>query len=122
MWTKYWLLRDQQQATAIVTREHEHSVVDYSYRVRGNDYKGTDRRRYLTQEHRYVGVTVGGEAVVYFSSSHPWLSALTPPDNIIPDGFPGVILFLALEIWFIITIINPNSRWAYKNPRRPTAS
>jgi hypothetical protein len=122
MWTSYWLLRDRQQGSAVVTKEHGHNVVDYSYRVNGKAYRGTDRRRYLTQEHRYVNIFVGGEAVVYFSSSHPWLSALTPPDNILPAGFPGTLLFLAMEIWFLITLVNPNSRWAYKYLRRPVAS
>jgi hypothetical protein len=121
MWTRYWLLKDGQQETAVVTYEHARNVVDYSYRVGGREYKGTDRRRYLRERHEYVNVRLGGHAVVYCSSSHPWLSSLTPPESILPDGFLGVLLFLMLEIWFIITLINPNSRWAYKLPHRSPA-
>jgi hypothetical protein len=121
VWKHYWLLKDGEQGTGIVTYEHARNVVDYCYRVGGKEYKGTDRRRYLRESHEYVNVMLGGHAVVYFSCSHPWLSSLTPPASILPDGFLGVLLFLAFEIWLIITLISPNNRWAYKLPHRPTA-
>jgi hypothetical protein len=59
MWTRYWLLKDGQQETAAVTYEHARNVVDYSYRVGGGEYKGTDRRRYLRERHEYVNVMLG---------------------------------------------------------------
>jgi hypothetical protein len=122
VWTSYWLLKDERQAVAVITGEHGHNVVDYSYRVNGTEYKSADRRRYLTAEHRYENAVAGEQAVVYYSSSHPGLSRLTPPNSIIPDAFGAVILFLAAEVWLIFTLINPDSKWAYKEPRRPTAS
>ena len=122
VWNRYWLLQDRQQTVAAVTKEHGHSVVDYTYRVAGKEYRGTSRRRYLDQEHKYEEAVVGGTAVVYFSASHPWLSNLTPPSTIIPEGFPVMVLILAFEVQFVITLINPDSRWAYKLPQRRAAS
>lgn len=89
VWRKYWILRDGRRSTALVTRKYGHELVDYSFHVNGKEYKGTDREKYVSQEHRYEDVTLGGEAVVYFSSSHPWLSSLARPDSILPDGFLG---------------------------------
>ena len=122
VWRKYWLLRDGQQSTALVTWKYGHELVDYSFRANGKEYKGTDREKYVSQEHRYEDVTLGGEAVVYFSTSHPWLSSLARPDSILPDGFLGVIVFLVFDILLIRLLIDPDSKNVYADPRRAAAS
>jgi len=122
VWNSYWLLKDGQQVRGFVTRDRGRNIVDYTYEVGGKQYKGRDRRRYFVEEHRYENAMVDGRIVVYFSPSHPWLSRLTPQVTIIPEGFPVLLLMLAFEVMFIITIINPDHKWAYRMPQRPAAS
>lgn len=97
-------------------------MVNYTFRVNGKEYKGTDRERYISQDHRYEDVTLGGETVVHFSSSHPWLSSLARPESILPDGFLGILVFLLFDILLIRTLIDPNSKNAYAAPRRAAVS
>jgi len=122
VWRNYWILRDGQQGKALVTRKYGHELVDYSFNVNGKEYKGTDRERYINQDHRYEDVALGGEAVIHFSSSHPWLSSLARPSSILTEDFLGVIVVLLFDIWLIRLLIHPHSKYVYADPRRATVS
>jgi hypothetical protein len=55
---------------------------------------------------------VGEASVVYFSSSHPWLSPLNRPRTAMLDGLPAVVLAWLFIILFINTAMNLKSEWA----------
>jgi hypothetical protein len=61
---------------------------------------------------RYAHVTVGEQSVVYFSSSHPWLSLLNRRRTAMVEGLPVVVPAWLLIILFINTAMNPTSKWA----------
>jgi len=111
-WRNYWLLEDSQQAVAIVSKEHwsGHKLVVYQYVVNGKQYTGTSFRNW--EDPRYGNVQAGGESVVYFSASHPWLSLLYKPRTVV-EGLPVLIIVLVLEVFAVVTIIRPKSSWAY---------
>jgi hypothetical protein len=111
-WTNYWLLKDGQPGMAIVTKDYwgGHNVVVYEYAVNQKHYTGRSSRSW--QEPRYRNVRAGDESVVYFSASHPWLSLLNKP-RIVVEGLPVVIIVLGLELFAVVTIINPRSKWAF---------
>ena len=111
-WTDYWLTRDAQQGVAAITKVlwTGHSGVAYRYRVNQREYRGeeaVDRGKNLG----YVGESV----VVYFSSSHPWLSRLRFPRSVMPGGLPVILLAWFFMVLFIITAIDPDNKWALKS-------
>lgn len=110
-WTNYWLLRDAQQGTALVTKEHwsGHDAVVYKYVVDQREYIGQSSRNWKDAKK----VQVGERTVVYFSASHPWLSLLYMPETALL-GLPVIVLVLVLEVFAMITIIKPKSRWAFR--------
>jgi hypothetical protein len=114
VWKDHWLVRDGQEGMAVVTKEHwaGHGVVVYQYRVGQNVYTGQDRRS--LQNPKYAHVMPGEQSVVYFSSSHPWLSAINPPRTVMIEGLPVVLLAWLLEAGLLVTVINPNSGWAFR--------
>ncbi|HEV2194422.1 MAG TPA: hypothetical protein VGR55_02515 [Candidatus Acidoferrum sp.] len=121
-WSNYWLVKDAQEGTAIVTKElwTGHNVVQYRYRVNQKEYTGQDRRS--RQDPRYANVLVGERSPVYFSSSHPWLSALNRPHSAMIEGLPVVVLVWFLIALLVITAINPNNKWALKFSKSQTQS
>jgi hypothetical protein len=112
LWKNHWILKDGQQGIAVVTKVPwtGHKAVAYRYRVNQRDYTGEDARSW--QDPRYAHVMVGEESVVYFSSSHPWLSLLNRPRTAMVEGLPVVVLAWLFIILFINTAMNPKSRWA----------
>ena len=92
LWKDHWLVNDGQEGMAVITKEHwgGHGVVVYRYRVGQNVYTGQDRRSW--QSPKYAHVMPGEESVVYFSASHPWLSAINLPRNVVVEGLPVVLL------------------------------
>jgi hypothetical protein len=108
--TNYWLLRDAQQGTALVTKEHwsGHDNVAYKYVVDQREYVGQSSRNWKDSRK----VQVGERTVVYFSASHPWLSLLYMPETVLV-GLPVITLVLVLEVFAMITFIKPTSRWAF---------
>lgn len=113
LWTNYWLLRDGTQGVAVVLKDDwsGHGIVDYRYRVNQRVYTGQDFRSW--QNPKYAHVTAGEESIVYFSSTHPWISAINLPRSVMFEGLPVVLLVWLIEIGLIITIVKPNSRWAF---------
>jgi len=91
----YWLTTDGQQAIAVITAEHQHNVVDYQYAVDGKKYKGTSQRNW--ENVKYRDVAVGGDSVVYYSASHPWLSSLETPCFPV-RGTPVFLVLLPMEL------------------------
>ena len=112
VWRDHWLVKDGQEGMAVVTKEHwaGHGVVVYQYRVGQKVYSGQDHRS--LQNPKYTHVMPGERSVVYFSSSHPWLSAINLPRDVMIGGLPVVLLAWLLEAGLLVTAINPNSRWA----------
>jgi hypothetical protein len=113
LWRDHWLVKDGQQGIAVITKEHwnGHGVVVYQYRVGQKVYIGQDHRS--LQNPQYAHVMVGEKSVVYFSLSHPWLSAINLPRNVVIEGLPVVLLAWLFEAGLIVTVINPQSRWAF---------
>jgi len=113
LWRNFWLVRDGQQGTAVITNEHwgGHGVVVYQYRVSQKLYSGQDHRSW--QNPKYAHVMAGEKSVVYFSSSHPWLSAINLPRNVVIEGLPVVLLAWFFEAGLVVTVINPKGRWAF---------
>ena len=89
----YWILRDGIQTTAKVTGEGTHNTIDYTYRVGGTTYSGNGHREYREGLPR---VTTGGESVVWYSASHPWLSTPRRPDAVFV-GFPWLVIVVAMD-------------------------
>ena len=114
VWTNYWLTKDPQQGEAIVTKVlwTGHNAVAYHYWVNQKEYAGEDGRNW--QDPRYAKVGVGEKSVVYFSVSHPWLSRLTLPRSAMVEGLPVILLAWCFIVLFLITAINPYSKWALK--------
>jgi len=114
VWKDHWLVRDGQEGTAVITKEHwaGHGVVVYRYRVGQKVYTGQDRRS--RQNSKYAHAVPGEESVVYFSSSHPWLSAINLPRNVGIEGLPVVMLAWLIEVSLFITLVNPKSSWALR--------
>jgi hypothetical protein len=113
VWAQHWLVKDGTQGMAVVTKEHwaGHNVVVYQYRVGQQVYTGQDRRSFHNP--KYANVMPGEKTIVYFSSSHPWISAIELPIIVTIPGLPVVLLAWVFEAGFIITAINPKSRWAF---------
>jgi hypothetical protein len=120
VWKDHWLVKDGQQGVAVVTKEHwaGHNAVVYQYRVGQHVYTGQDRRS--SQNPQYAHVGPGGKTVMYFSSSHPWLSAIDRPGRVGIPGLPVLLLVWLLVAGLIATAINPNGRWAFNlsGPRK----
>ena len=112
VWRDHWLVKDGQQGMAVITRRHwaGHGVVVYQYRVGQKVYTGQDRRS--SQNPKYAHVMPGEQSVVYFSASHPWLSAIDLPRGVMISGLPVVLLAWLLEAGLLVTVIDPKSRWA----------
>ena len=121
LWAQHWLVKDGTPGMAVVTKEHwaGHNVVVYQYRVGERVYKGQARRS--LQNPKYANVIAGEKSIVYFSKSHPWISAIDLPSFVTIPGLPVVLLVWVFEAGFIITVINPKSRWAFnfRGQRRP---
>jgi hypothetical protein len=112
-WENYWVLKDGQTATALVIGLHwsGHGNVDYTYFVKEKEYKGYSRRDWRNA--RYATVEIGDRCPVFFSASHPWLSSLYRPEEVL-EGLPVVLLGLLFETFAVATLINPKSRWAFR--------
>jgi hypothetical protein len=119
VWQYYWLVKDGQQGVAVITKEHwsGHDIVVYRYRVAQREYTGQDFRSY--QDPRYARVMPGEKSVVYYSSSHPWLSAINRPRAVVVEGLPVVLLVWVIDVLLIGTVINPRGRWALNLSGRP---
>jgi hypothetical protein len=118
-WLNYWVLKDGQTTTALVIRAHwrGHGKLEYSYLVKEKEYKGYCRWR----RDSHVTTLAGGHNPVFFSASHPWLSSLYRPDEVLED-LPVVLLLLLLEAFAVATLIQPKSRWAFRFGSRKHAS
>lgn len=114
MWRDHLLVKDGQEGMALITKEHwaGHGVVVYKYRVGQAVYTGQDHRS--IQNPTYAHVMPGEKSVVYFSSSHPWISAINLPRRVVIEGLPVVLLVWLIEAGLIVTVINPNSGWAFR--------
>jgi hypothetical protein len=121
LWVQHWLVKDGTPGMAVVTKEHwaGHNVVVYQYRVGQRVYTGQDRRSWHNP--KYANVMPGEKLMVYFSASHPWISAIELPIIVTIPGLPVVLLAWLFEAGFIITVINPKNKWAFdfSGRRRP---
>lgn len=109
-WTNYWLITDGQQGMAVITKEHSKRLLEYTYTVDQVTYSGKAKSDW---QGTYSNVHPGEEAAVYYSASHPALSALYLP-RIVVEGWPALLVFLLLESLFISTIVNPHGKWALR--------
>lgn len=97
-----------------------HDVVVYEYRVGRTVYTGQSRRN--RRDPKYGDVRPGEKSPVYFSLSHPWISAFDPPDYVGIDGLPVIVLVWFIEACLLITVFKPDSKWALNPARRQDAT
>ena len=112
-WLNYWILKDGQTGTALVTGSYwgGHGNMKYLYTVNEKQYTGHSLPNW--KDARYRSVLIGEHCPVYFSRSHPWLSVLYQPE-VVFDALPFALIVLLLQSCAVITIINPKSRWAFR--------
>lgn len=97
----YIFASDPNEGTAVITGEGDHGTVHYTYTVGENEYTGISQRN--EEQAKTNRVREGETSVVYFSTSHPWISNLNkpkfPPEDtgwyvIIPVIF-GIMILVA---------------------------
>jgi hypothetical protein len=115
-WTHYWQTKDATQTIAMVTKKHSHGVVDYKYRIGTTGYTGRSQQNWEQEKYRDVGV--GQESIVFYSFSHPWLSSLETP-QFPRSGTILLLIALPIEIFLMITVVNPRSAWALNILKEP---
>jgi len=115
-WMEYWLLKDGQQGTGIVTGVSwtGHGGIAYQYHANQVEYTGVDAVRGYNHGHGDMSppAVAGQHLVVYFSASHPWLSRLNRPSGWVPYGLPLLVGIWVLVGLLILTAIKPDNRWA----------
>jgi hypothetical protein len=82
----------------------------YYYDVNQKHYTGVSGTNW--RDPHYSDARPGSEAVVYYSASHPWLSALYMPGTVI-TALPVVVIAFLIELIAVVTVINPGSKWAF---------
>ena len=114
-------MTDAQQGMATITKPYwgGHGMYDYRYVVDGRGYTGISYRDW--QDPKYSNAQPGGEAVVYFSVSRPWLSLLYKPSAVI-EGLPVLVVVFILELFAVVTVIRPESKWALNLSGKPTTT
>jgi|SRR5580658_2473893 hypothetical protein len=111
-WTNYWLLRDGLPARAVVIDLREHGTVGYRYRVNGNEYMASG---YEPKKGSVPSMGPGESITVYYSASHPSVSATGRPVTIFDGAWPMIIVFFwPFEFMAIATVVSPRSKWAYR--------
>lgn len=105
-WTNYWLSRDGLQARGVVTAEG--AALGYRYRVDRNEYRACCYKIGL-------GMAPDETVTVYYSASHPSVSALKRPGSMADGIWPVMILIgWPLEFMAIATVVSPRCKWAYR--------
>jgi hypothetical protein len=101
-WRDFWLNQDAKQTGATITVGGlKPGAYDYSYVVNGIQYVGHGQRGITLGEDSHVG----GETLVYFSSSHPWLSSPQIPGFSMGKALAIIALYLVSEFYIIRTAI-----------------
>jgi hypothetical protein len=102
-WRNYWILNDGRQGMAIITKEDwgGHDRFDYRYSVESKEFTGVSDKDW--KDEKYKNAPIGGQAIVYYSASHPWLSKLHRPDSFI-NLLPASIA-LGASFWILYGII-----------------
>jgi hypothetical protein len=109
-WANYWIIKDGQTGTALVTGFGRHNITRYTYIVHQSVYTGSSFHDRSSP--RCNSDTWGTHCPVYFSDSRSWLSRLYRPDSVI-QGWPVVLIALLVELRALVTLLNPRSRWAF---------
>ena len=117
-WKTYWLLKDGQQGMAEIIGFAAKNGVVYRYRVHQKEYTGKDRRTW--DDRVKQGARQG--PIVYFFSSHPWLSQLHQPTTLMPPGLPVLIVAWIMLGLLLVTVVGPNSKWALRLGRKEAES
>jgi len=108
-WVAFCLTQGAGQTIATITDERSHGVVDYKYVVDGSQYVGHSQRG----RDQNSAAAVGGQAPVYFSSAHPWLSSLQTP-SFPPPGTLFMFIPLGIEFLLVMTVVDPKGKWAFQ--------
>lgn len=111
-WANYWLRTDSQQAMATLIKKHwgGHGQFVYRYVVNDREYIGVSSRNW--QDEHYSKVQPGDESPVHFSASHPSISRLYKPRTVV-EGLPVLIVVMFLELFAVMSVIKPRSKWAF---------
>jgi hypothetical protein len=108
---RYLLINNRTAGAATLTGEHwgGHAQYNYRYVVGGKEYTGTSRRDYSSEQYRDAGI--GDTVPVYYSVDHPSVSSLFVPESVI-TALPWYVIVFIIWVFFLITVINPDSGWA----------
>ena len=121
IYRNYWILKDGVQSTGIVTEVDRGAAIHYRYVVRETTYFGYGRREY--RNHMDIEVGVDGNSVVWYSSSHPWLSVANRPTTVL-FALPWIVIVMGLDLLCIVGLVKswatPSSSKA--RPRRSLRS
>ena len=109
-WANYWIIKDGQTGTALVTAFVRHSRAKYTYIAYQTTYSGISFRDRSSPP--CSSDIWGTHCPIYFSASHPWLSRLYRPDSVI-QGWPVALIALLIEVRALLTLLNPRSKWAF---------
>ncbi len=105
-WTNYWLSRDGRHARGVVTAEG--AALGYRYRVDRIEYRACCYKIGL-------GMAPDESVTVYYSASHPSVSALKLPVSMADGAWPVMILIgWPFEFMAIATVVSPRGKWAYR--------
>ena len=96
---RYWILHDGVRTIGHVTGEGGHNVIYYTYRAAGTRFSGGGPRDY--RDERYAHVGVGGESVVWYSASHPWISTPCRPDSVLDGSLMGIFIVTLVDLFFV---------------------
>lgn len=104
-WIDYWLLRDGQPGTAVVTANGAHGDRSYIYSVARHHYTGHDRHP-LNQAEPILPY----QTSVFFSASHPWISGLRPGEIRVGELPLLLIVFIAWSIFFMGLLLDERAQ------------
>jgi hypothetical protein len=99
---RYWILHDGVRSTARVTSEGGHDTIHYTYSAAGTSFSGRGPRDY--RDERYAHVGIGGESVVWYSASHPWISTPRWPDSVL-IGLPWIVVVTLVDLLFVALLL-----------------
>lgn len=95
-WIDYWLLKDGQPGSAVVTANGAHGDRSYTYSVEQHRYTGHDRHP-LNQAEPMLPY----QTSVFFSVSHPWISGLRPGEIRVGELPLFLMVLIAWSIFFM---------------------
>jgi hypothetical protein len=107
VWADYWLRKDGQTVSVLITQTYPKHRKEYTYTVDGKKYTGTDIRGWEAE--RSHELQVGDSTLATVSASHPWFSSLQTV-HWRWTALPLAVLFLLFEFFLLAVVFDPSGR------------